>query len=151
MERICPESAKKPPPALPSAAHNPKVVGSNPAPATTNPPISLGIGGFSLIFQTFLCCWIFSIFVRPRFRPIRRNVQKGLDGIGEDIRHGIRRLTLGLGGHVGVGVQGKPGAVMAQHSAHRFDVHAILQGYRCERMPLWHNKDKSENPCGATG
>jgi len=34
LERICPESAKKPPPASLAAAHNPKVVGSNPAPAT---------------------------------------------------------------------------------------------------------------------
>ena len=58
---------------------------------------------------------IFSIFVRPRFRPIRRNVQKELDGIGEDIRHGICRLPLGLGGNVGISVQGKPGAVVAQH------------------------------------
>ncbi|MBD5133065.1 MAG: hypothetical protein HDT38_01120 [Clostridiales bacterium] len=30
------ESAKKPPPALLTAAHNPKVVGSNPAPATNH-------------------------------------------------------------------------------------------------------------------
>ncbi len=28
---------KKPPPALPAAAHNPEVVGSNPAPATIKP------------------------------------------------------------------------------------------------------------------
>ena len=34
LERICPESIKKPPPAPLTAAHNPKVVGSNPAPAT---------------------------------------------------------------------------------------------------------------------
>ena len=27
-------------------------------------------------------------------------------------------------------------------------VHQILF---CERVPLWHNKDKSESPCGATG
>ena len=33
-EQKCPESAKKPPPAPLAAAHNPKVVGSNPAPAT---------------------------------------------------------------------------------------------------------------------
>ena len=73
------------------------------------------------------------------------------DSTGEDVRHGIRRLALGLGGHVGVGVQGEPGAVVAQHSAHRLDIYSVLQGYGCERMPLWHNKDKSENPCGATG
>ena len=90
---------------------------------------------------------IFSIFVRP----IRRNVQKGLDGIREDIRHGIRRLALGLGGHVGVGVQREPGTVVAQHSGDGLDIYAVLQSYRSERVPLWHNKDKSKNPFGATG
>ena len=34
LEQIWPKSAKKPPPAPLAAAHNPKVVGSNPAPAT---------------------------------------------------------------------------------------------------------------------
>ena len=92
---------------------------------------------------------IFSIFVRPRFRPIRRNVQKELDGIGEDIRHGICRLPLGLGGHVGVGVQREPGTVVAQHPGDGLNIHTVLQGYRGERVPLWHNRDKLENPCGA--
>ena len=30
-------------------------------------------------------------------------------------------------------------------------ISAIRDGDTCEGMPLWHNKDKSENPCGATG
>lgn len=34
LEQKCPESAKKLPPAPLAAAHNPKVTGSNPAPAT---------------------------------------------------------------------------------------------------------------------
>lgn len=34
LEQTRPKSAKKPPPASLTAAHNPKVVGSNPAPAT---------------------------------------------------------------------------------------------------------------------
>ena len=98
-----------------------------------------------------MAVYFFCFSARPRFRPIRRNVQKGLDSIGEDIRHGIRRLALGLGGDMGVGVQGEPGTVVAQHSAHRFDVHAVLQRHCGERMPLCHNKDKSESPCTATG
>ena len=53
-EQTRPESAEKPPPAPLAAAHNPKVVGSNPAPATINPPVSLEIGGFSLLSITFL-------------------------------------------------------------------------------------------------
>ena len=38
---------------------------------------------------------------------------------------------------------------MAQVALHRFDV--VPAFYRCHgiRMPLWHNKDKSENPCVA--
>lgn len=30
--------------------------------------------------------------------------------------HGLRRLSLGNGGHMGVGVQGESGAVMPQHT-----------------------------------
>ena len=52
---------------------------------------------------------------------------------------------------MGVGVQRKPRAVVSQHPGDCLDVHAVLQGQCGERMPLWHNKDKSENPCDATG
>ena len=52
---------------------------------------------------------------------------------------------------MGVGVQRKPRAVVSQHPGDCLDVHAVLQGQCGERMPLWHNKDKSENPCVATG
>ena len=50
---------------------------------------------------------------------------------------------------MGVSVQGEPCAVVPQHPGDRLDVHPILQGYRGECVPLWHNKDKSENPCVA--
>ena len=52
---------------------------------------------------------------------------------------------------MGVGVQSEARAVVAQDVGHRLDVHALLDRQGCERMPLWHNKDKSENPCVATG
>ena len=71
--------------------------------------------------------------------------------IEEDIRHGIRHLILHLAGSVGVGAEGEPGIVVAQHTGNGLDIHSVLQGQSGEGMPLWHNKDKSENPCVATG
>ena len=47
---------------------------------------------------------------------------------------------------MGVGVQGNPGAVVAQHAGDGFHIHSVLQGQSCECVPLWHNKDKSESP-----
>ncbi|MCI9548717.1 MAG: hypothetical protein HFF20_05785 [Oscillospiraceae bacterium] len=68
-EQTRPESAKKPPPAPLAAAHNPKVVGSNPAPATIDSPISLEIGGSSLLFLTFLRGQNFDFPQVPGFDP----------------------------------------------------------------------------------
>ena len=53
LEQTRPESAKKPLSAPLTAAHNPKVVGSNPAPATIIPSIFLEIEGISLLFCIF--------------------------------------------------------------------------------------------------
>ena len=61
--------------------------------------------------------------------------------------HGFRRLILHLPGGVSVGAQGEARVVVAQHTGDRLDVHAVLEGQRSESVPLWHNKDKSENPC----
>ena len=52
---------------------------------------------------------------------------------------------------MGVGAQGESGIVVPQHTGDGLDVHTVLQGQGGEGVPLWYNKDKSENPCGATG
>jgi len=65
-----------------SAAHNPKVVGSNPASATIYPPFSHENGGFSLLFELFEVVH----FSEPCFDP-------NLDPYGESSRkifHGWR-------------------------------------------------------------
>ena len=64
---------------------------------------------------------------------------------------GVRRLPLHPLGGVGVGIQREPCAVVPQHTGHRLYIHPVEQGCGRKRMPLWHNKDKPENPCGATG
>ena len=47
---------------------------------------------------------------------------------------------------MGVGVQRKPCRKMPQHARYGFDVHAVLQGQRCECVPLRYNYDKPEKP-----
>ena len=47
---------------------------------------------------------------------------------------------------MGVGVQGKPGAVVAQHPRDGLYVHPGLQSQSCERVPLRYNYDKPEKP-----
>ena len=74
-----------------------------------------------------------------------------LHDLRHEAAHGFRRLILHLPGGVGVSAQGEACVVVAQHTGDRFDVHTILQGQRGEGVPLWHNKDKSENHCIATG
>ena len=55
-------------------------------------------------------------------------------------------LVLLLPGGVGVGAEGKPGVVVAQHGGYGFHVHAVLQGRGGEGMPLRYNKDKRKSP-----
>ena len=53
---------------------------------------------------------------------------------------------MGVGGDMGIGVQREARRVVAEHTADRFHVHAVLQGHRREGMPLRYNYDKPEKP-----
>ena len=54
--------------------------------------------------------------------------------MGEDALHGLRCFELGVGGNVGVGVQCEARGVVAEHTADRFHVHAVLQRHGSEGM-----------------
>ena len=56
----------------------------------------------------------------------------GLEGTGEETPHRVRRLLLHGGGDVGVGIQGKPGAVVTQHGGEGFHAYSVLQGQHRE-------------------
>ena len=45
-----------------------------------------------------------------------------------------------------VGVQREACRKMPQHARHGLDVHTVLQGQRCESVPLRYNYDKPEKP-----
>ena len=45
-----------------------------------------------------------------------------------------------------VGVQREACRKMPQHTRYGFDVHSVLQGQRCEGVPLRYNYDKPEKP-----
>lgn len=74
-----------------------------------------------------------------------------LHDLFHDISHGLSGIILFLPRGMSVGAEGKTSVVVAQHTGHGFDIHTILQGCSGKGVPLWHNKDKSENPCSATG
>ena len=69
----------------------------------------------------------------------------------DDVPDSIRRLPTHLLGGMGVGVQSEARRVVAQRVGEGLHIHAVLEGQRSEGVPLWHNKDKTENPCIATG
>ena len=65
--------------------------------------------------------------------------------------HPVSAGLFHLGGDMSVNVQRKGGGSVSQVFLHRLNV---IPGLNCHNricMPLWHNKDKSENPCVATG
>ena len=49
--------------------------------------------------------------------------------------HRVRRLPLGGGGHMSIGVQSEAGGVVAQHAADGFYIHAVLQRQCGEGVP----------------
>ena len=60
-------------------------------------------------------------FGRLRFRPGCGRFHKAADL--------LRRTSLHIIGEVGIGVQGKSGAVVAQHAGQRFHIHAAGEGH----------------------
>ena len=69
-----------------------------------------------------------------------------LHRLSHEAAHPLGGILLHLPGDVGVGVQSETRAVVAQDAGDCLGVHALLDGQRGEGVPLWHNKDKSENP-----
>jgi hypothetical protein len=65
--------------------------------------------------------------------------------------HTGRAGLLHLVGYVAVHVQGKGCCGVSQIALHGLDIVPGSDGGNGEAVPLWHNKDKSENPCVATG
>ena len=63
--------------------------------------------------------------------------------------HSFARSSLGLRKGVGVDIQRCGGLGVAQGSAHRPCVRPAGNQQCSIQVPLWHNKDKSENPCVA--
>ena len=54
----------------------------------------------------------------------------------QHVAHCVRRLDLRGRRDVGIGVERESRAVVAEHPAHRLDVHAVLECQRCEGVPL---------------
>ena len=67
-------------------------------------------------------------FGLPFLTHILTHTGKLLDSTGEEAADGFGCFGLHCGGDVGVGVQGEPRGVMAQHGGQGFDVHAVLEG-----------------------
>ena len=89
---------------------------------------SLNFRGFAFAFCTFPGGSILRYRSDPSRDPYQISERKSPESAGEEIPHRIRCLFLHGGRDVGVGIEGKPGRVMAQHSGEGFYVHAVLQG-----------------------
>ena len=138
----------------PTAAHNPEVVGSSPAPATIKTPLS---SRKAVFFSALLQLWGTSPFPGHRGDPNRaprrvkksarrrhfrlrvfllfREIFRSLQRRRHDLFHGPGSLLLGRCRDVGVSVQGESCREVPQHPGHRLDVHPILKGQCCEGMP----------------
>ena len=67
-------------------------------------------------------------------------------GLTDDITDGVRRIPPHLRRGVGVGTESKACVVVSQCAGQSLDVHTVLQGQRCEGVPLRYNNDKPEKP-----
>lgn len=45
----------------------------------------------------------------------------------QHISNGLSSLLLGGGGNMGIGIEGEAGGEVAEHTADRLDVHAVLE------------------------
>ena len=70
----------------------------------------------------------------------------GLHGLADDAADGVGGGALHPLRGVGVGAEGEARVVVAQCAGQRLDVHAVLEGQRCEGVPLRYNYDKPEKP-----
>ena len=97
------------------AATDQKAGGSNPsrrAKKTRNRKVSG-------LFVCISCCFLPLLFSDPNADPNGSGQRKASDSTGEDIAHRLRRFELGIGGHMGVGVQCEACGVMTKHRGHR--------------------------------
>ena len=134
---------------LPQTSYGPEGRGFESLRAYQNHGNLLNFRGFAFDFCTFSSGLILQYRFDPSRDPYQSAERKSLESTGEEIPYRICRLLLHGGGHMGVSVKGESGAVVAQHGGEGFHVHSILQRQHGECVPLWHNKDKSENPCDA--
>ena len=67
--------------------------------------------------------------------PVRRIFVLHLSDLLHEAAHSSGRLVLLLPGGVGVGPQGEPGIVVAQHGGHRLYIHSVLEGGGSEGVP----------------
>ena len=140
----------------PTAAHNPEVVGSSPAPATTKSPL---FSWKAVIFFHFCNFGRRSHFLDTGVtQTVTHTGQKtgpeagtpppGLRAFGEileslqrrhqDLFHGPGSLLLGRCRDVGVSVQGESCREVAQHAGDCLYIHPVLEGQGCEGVPqIW--------------
>ena len=58
----------------------------------------------------------------------------------------LRCTSLHIVGDMRIGIEGKSGAEVAQHTGQGFHIHAAGEGHGGESMPLRYNYDKPEKP-----
>ena len=113
---------------LPQTSYGPEGRGFESLRAYQNHGNSLNFRGFSFDLCAFSGGWILRWTVDPSRDPYGNLERLGLESVGEKIPYRVCRLLLHRGGYMGVGVQRKPGGVVAQHGGEGFDIYSVLQG-----------------------